>query len=247
MSIASSNGDVLTCSEDNTICRWNRFTGELIRTYSGHSEAVNCIQFNMDINVMISASDDNRIFLWNVETGEKIGEMNGHSDSVSSLAFVNATTIVSGSADETVKIWDIPTRKEIKTMSSHTDVVISIPLRLARSYGIATGKNRLLALVYTFSVFLIIPAIILGISQGSEVAMYVIVALILFFTFISLLFNRFRTWRPDIVATWMWLPESVRIWRFKIDLRPVLDENVATNTTKTSIDNTSNSTAENNA
>jgi hypothetical protein len=124
--IGCGDRDVLTGSRDRTICRWNRFTGELIRTYSGHGGAVRCILFSMETNVVFSGSEDSKIFLWNAETGEKIGEMNGHSYLVSSLAFVNATTIVSGSGDTTVKIWDIPTRKEIKTMSSHASTVISV-------------------------------------------------------------------------------------------------------------------------
>jgi WD40 repeat protein len=134
--------DVLTCSRDKTICRWNRFTGELIRTYSGHSDAVNCILFSIKTNVMFSGSDDKEIFLWHVETGEKIGEMNGHSGWVNSLAFVNATTIVSGSRDKTVKIWDIPTRKEVKTMSSHKSTVSFVAVTPDGQYVVSGSFDR---------------------------------------------------------------------------------------------------------
>jgi WD40 repeat protein len=151
--IECGDRDVLTCSEDKTICRWNRLTGELIRTYSGHSGPVSCILFNRETNVVFSGSGDSKIFLWNSESGKKIGEITGHHKWVSSLAFVNATTIVSGSADKTVKIWDITTKKEIKTMSSHSDTVRSVAVtpegqhvvsgswdKTVKVWSIATGK-----------------------------------------------------------------------------------------------------------
>ena len=140
--IECGDRDVLTCSVDKTICRWNRLTGELIRTYSGHRGAVYCILFSMERNVVVSGSIDTKIFLWNAETGEKIGEMNGHSDSVYSLTFMNATTIMSGSADKTVKIWDIPTRKEIKTIPSHTDTVRSVAVTPDGQYAVSGSYDK---------------------------------------------------------------------------------------------------------
>jgi WD40 repeat protein len=140
--IECGDTDVLTCSWDETIRRWNRLTGELIRTYSGHSGAVYCILYDKKTNVMFSGSYDMRIIVWNVETGEKIGEMNGHRGLVLSLAYVNATTIVSGSSDYTVKVWDIPTMKEIKTMSSHTDVVRSVAVTPDGQYVVSGSWDK---------------------------------------------------------------------------------------------------------
>jgi WD40 repeat protein len=144
---------VLTCSYDTTIRLWNRLTGECIRTYSGHSNWVNCILYDKKTKRVISASGDGTIIVWNVETGEQIGVMKGHSNWVRSLAFVNATTIVSGSSDKTVKMWDITTMKEIKTMSSHAGFVMSVAVtpdgqfvvsgsvdKTVKVWSIATGE-----------------------------------------------------------------------------------------------------------
>ena len=115
--------DVLTCSDDKTIRRWNRFTGELIRTYSGHGGAVKCILFSVEKKIIISGTTDFKILLWNSESGEKIGEMTGHTDWLRSLAFFDATKIVSVSSDQTVKVWDIATKQRIKTIAfNHTNV-----------------------------------------------------------------------------------------------------------------------------
>jgi WD40 repeat protein len=124
--IECEEADVLTCSDDKTIRRWNRLTGECIRTYAGHSDRVLSILYDKKTKRIFSGSDDRTIMVCNAGTGEQIGVMNGHSDWVTSLAFVNYTTIVSSSWDNTLKMWDITTMKEIKTMSSHTDFVYSV-------------------------------------------------------------------------------------------------------------------------
>ena len=138
--IECEDTDVLTCSDDTTIRRWNRLTGECIRTYTGHSDWIRSIIYDRKTNRIFSGSDDHTIITLNAETGEQIGVMKGHSCCMTSLAFVNATTIVSGCADKTVKIWDITTMKEIKTMSSHTDWVRSIAVTPDRQH-VVSGSN----------------------------------------------------------------------------------------------------------
>jgi WD40 repeat protein len=141
--IECGSRDVLTCSHDKTICRWNRWTDEriLIRTFSGHSKPINSIICNWKTKKMISASDDMTMIVWNVETGDRIGLMKGHSGEVLSLAFVNSTTIVSGSGDKTVKIWDTTTMKEIKTISAHTDNVRSVAVTPDGEYVVSGSDD----------------------------------------------------------------------------------------------------------
>jgi WD40 repeat protein len=118
--------DVLTCSVDKTIRRWNRVTGECIRICVGHSHWVNSIVYEKKTRRIFSASCDKSIMAWNADTGEVIGTMKGHNGSVYSIARLNSATIVSGSKDSTVRIWDTTTMTELSTMSSHTDFVYSV-------------------------------------------------------------------------------------------------------------------------
>jgi WD40 repeat protein len=134
--------DVLTGSDDATICRWNRLTGECLYTYEGHSYTVRCIQCDWEKKMMISGSNDMKIIVWNLETGEEIGEMEGHTGGVWSLAFVDATTIVSGSADKTVRIWDITTMEELLTMSSHTREVCTVAVTPDRQYVVSGSGDK---------------------------------------------------------------------------------------------------------
>jgi WD40 repeat protein len=110
--------DVLTCSEDNTIRRWNSSTGVCLKIYKGHTDWVCSILYDEATKLIYSASDDKTIIVWNSETGEKIRVMEGHGNWVSSLVQVNDTTIASGSADGKIKLWDTTTLACIETISN---------------------------------------------------------------------------------------------------------------------------------
>ena len=115
--IQGEGTDVLTCSDDETIRRWNSLTGECLKVYRGHTDWVSSVLYDETTKRIFSASDDATIIVWNGETGEKIGVMEGHGHWVRSLTRVNSTTIASGSVDGTIKLWGMATLACIKTMS----------------------------------------------------------------------------------------------------------------------------------
>jgi len=57
-------------SSGNCSKLWNLDTGELIRTFSGHSVAVYCVAINPNGKILASGSYDRTIKLWNLETGQ---------------------------------------------------------------------------------------------------------------------------------------------------------------------------------
>ena len=116
--IQGDGTDVLTCSWDNTIRRWNSSTRDCLMIYEGHTEWVLSILYDEATKRIFSASADMTIIVWNSETGEKIRVMEGHCNWVRSLTRVNSTTIASGSCDRTIKIWDMTTLICIKTISN---------------------------------------------------------------------------------------------------------------------------------
>jgi WD40 repeat protein len=150
--IQGEGTDVLTCSNDRTIRRWNSLTGECLKIYKGHTDWVFSILYDEATKRIFSASYDETFIVWNGNTGEKIGVMKGHGDWVGSLARVNDTTIASGSGDGTIKLWDVTTLTCIKTLSNGEPVssVVATPDGLylisgsydnnVKVWSVATGK-----------------------------------------------------------------------------------------------------------
>lgn len=99
-----------------------------IRTFSGHSEGVTCVQF--DQHRIVSASHDNTIKVWSMRTNSQwpVQTLVGHSGRVRCLHLSN-NRLVSGAADATIKVWEVEETSEWSsivcrvTMSGHTDIV----------------------------------------------------------------------------------------------------------------------------
>jgi hypothetical protein len=140
--IGCDDADVLTCSSDGTIRRWNRSTGECIRTYIGHNDCVYSILYEKETKRIFSGSADRTILVWDAETGENVGVMKGHKGDVFSLAFLNSTKIVSSSADGMIKLWDATTFTEVKTILSHTSSVLSVAVSPDGQYVVSGSGDK---------------------------------------------------------------------------------------------------------
>ena len=118
-----------TYSSANFSQLWNLHTGELIRTFSGHSGAVNCVAINHNGKILASGSYDKQIKLWNLETGQEFRTIKGHSFLIRSLAFSpDGETLASGSQDNTIKLWHLKNGEDIRTLTGHSYSVWSVAI-----------------------------------------------------------------------------------------------------------------------
>ena len=62
--IQGEGTDVLTCSEDRTIRRWDSLTGECLMIYVGHTGWVYSILYDEATKRIFSGSDDKTIIVW---------------------------------------------------------------------------------------------------------------------------------------------------------------------------------------
>jgi WD40 repeat protein len=83
----SSDGARVLSGSALTIKLWDAATGALIRTFEGHSGAVNSAAFSRDGGRVLSGSRDNTIKLWDADTGALIRTFEGHAGEVNSVAF----------------------------------------------------------------------------------------------------------------------------------------------------------------
>lgn len=116
----TKNITIATGCDDKTIKLWDFHTKKLIRTLSGHSQAVTSVAFSPNAKYLASASDDKKIKLWDVDTFGEIYTLSGHSNFVKSVAFSpSGEVLASASWDKTIKIWDVKTGNLLATLAGH--------------------------------------------------------------------------------------------------------------------------------
>ena len=76
----------LSASTDQTIVLWDVASGEAIRTFNGHTDAVNSVAFTPDESQIISGSADGTLILWDVASGEALRTFSEHSAGVTKVA-----------------------------------------------------------------------------------------------------------------------------------------------------------------
>jgi hypothetical protein len=167
-----TNGDLCSCSSDNTIKIWDSATYKLKRTIGS---------FLMDSLLALNNGELascspylNSIFIWNVENGTRRLELRSHSDLVTSLVLLKSGDLASGSNDKTIKIWDA-INGNLKRTLSDTSPVKSLTVFPNGELG-SSNFDRLIniwnpitgILIRTFNTFTLYPYIVPILSLNNE-------------------------------------------------------------------------------
>ena len=83
-------------------------SGDLLRTFSGHTGRVNSIFFSEEGRWALSGSSDNTLRLWDTATGRCIRTLKGHTDPVTSVYLSrNGHWALSASTGRTLRLWNL--------------------------------------------------------------------------------------------------------------------------------------------
>ncbi|KAJ3216575.1 hypothetical protein HDU67_009269 [Dinochytrium kinnereticum] len=93
------------------------------QSFTGHEDAVYCIQF--DANRIVSGSRDRTVKFWNLETLQCEKTLRGHAGSVLCLQY-DSRFIVTGSSDSTIIVWDFATGERLRVLVGHTSPVLDV-------------------------------------------------------------------------------------------------------------------------
>jgi len=106
---------------DNSICLYNIFTGNLIANLSGHENSVfDLVLYN---DLLISSSGDKTIKMWNMSTFKLLSTLTGHDAKVFGLKLVSSSMLASGSMDKSIKLWNLTNGALIRSFVSHNDEI----------------------------------------------------------------------------------------------------------------------------
>lgn len=101
-----------------------------VRTLSGHTDGVMCLQFSETLShpafpILITGSYDRTARVWNLETGREIHCLTGHTRAIRALQFDEAK-LITGSMDHTMRVWDWRTGKCLRVLEGHTEGVVCL-------------------------------------------------------------------------------------------------------------------------
>ncbi|MFJ4189393.1 trypsin-like peptidase domain-containing protein [Kitasatospora sp. NPDC089509] len=124
----SPDGHTLaTGVKDGHVLLWDRTTGTVRTTLTGHTAAVNSLVFSPDGRTLATASKDGTARLWDAATGAIRSTLAGHGDAVNSVAFSpDGRTLATASNDGTVRLWDRATGSTRTTLPGHFGYVYSV-------------------------------------------------------------------------------------------------------------------------
>jgi F-box and WD-40 domain protein 1/11 len=106
---------------------WDRQTGELLRTLTGHLGPVNAVQLRGDL--IVSASGDGVAKMWNVISGQCVKQFVSKRHGLACVEFSDdGRTILTGGNDHIIYQFDANTGELVNELQGHTGLIRSLHL-----------------------------------------------------------------------------------------------------------------------
>ena len=143
LAFSMEGNKLATGRADGTIRVWDLADGELLYTFTDHTDPVLSLAFSSDDNTLASGSADSTVRLW--DTSASIGrnkplhEFSEHEDWVNSVAF-HKTTLASAGFDNVIHLWEVSTKNLLHELTGHADSIKSVAFSLDGS-TLASGGH----------------------------------------------------------------------------------------------------------
>ena len=110
--------------DDRLVRIWDAATGELSRTFRGHTAGVFEVKFSPDETQMASTgSREKTVKLWDIATGKELFTLSGHVGRVFWLDFSpDGKRLISGGEDDVAIVWDLAAGKPLFKLPIPTGV-----------------------------------------------------------------------------------------------------------------------------
>lgn len=134
LNTAIHNNLQLGPENEKTAYLWTLDKGLLVDSLTGHTDAINFMQFNNDGTKLVTASDDGTAKIWDAGSGKLLADLRSHTFNSRAADFspenvldpTAAKKMITASDDGTLKTWDRETGTLLKVFSKHDAAVFSV-------------------------------------------------------------------------------------------------------------------------
>jgi len=117
---------VITASADATAQMWSTRTGELLRTFRGHTDALWSCCLSPDCMRLFTTSQDGTAKMWDVSTGRCIRTYAGQQGAPNwACVTLDMQYLITAVNDETAKVWQVDSGMFVKSLP-HKGCVCSV-------------------------------------------------------------------------------------------------------------------------
>ena len=119
----------------------------LVRSMTGHADAVNEIYLSRNGRYVLSGSEDNTLKLWSVEKGVCMRTFTGHSDSIESVALnTDGSYAVSASRDRSWRLWNVSSAASLGVFRGSDATVTAVRISRDSEYAVTGGADGVVRL-----------------------------------------------------------------------------------------------------
>jgi WD40 repeat protein/serine/threonine protein kinase len=138
---------VLSGGDDGLAHLWDSVTGAPVKTFAGHSQAVNGVAFAPDGQTLLTASSDNTVGVWEAASGKQLRRLEGHTAPVITVAVSpDGRFAITGSQDKSVRLWLLQTGENLYTFGGHTAQVTCLAFSPDGRFALSGASDNTLRL-----------------------------------------------------------------------------------------------------
>jgi WD40 repeat protein len=137
------NGQTLAAGGNGFVWVWNAVSGDIVTTYTRHTDGVIALANSPDGKYIVSGGYDDTVQVWEVVTGRTIVTYRGHGGTIGALAWSpDGRYIASASYDKTVQVWEAATGRAVFSYLGHRGAVYAVAWSPDGQHIASGGKDK---------------------------------------------------------------------------------------------------------